>query len=109
MDVSSPQTLTRVSEVVNGRGRERVASAIAAARDLLGMEMAFVSQLTPDEQIYRFVGGDTESFGMSEGHVGASDCAYPTGGSTAASAACRTVRGQSWGRTSTRSWRCSRG
>jgi HD-GYP domain-containing protein (c-di-GMP phosphodiesterase class II) len=76
MDVSSPQTLTRVSEVVNGRGRELVVSAIAAARDLLGMEMAFVSQLTPDEQIYRFVGGDTESFGMSEGHVGASDHGY---------------------------------
>ena len=70
------ETLRRLSEVLDARGRELIDSAIGAARELLGMEMSFVSQLTPDEQIYRFVGGDALSFALPEGHVGAHEHGY---------------------------------
>jgi response regulator RpfG family c-di-GMP phosphodiesterase len=55
------------------KGRGVVNSAVAAARELLGMEMSFVSEFSSDEQIYRFVAGDGESFGLSEGAVADQD------------------------------------
>ncbi len=70
------EALDRVGRVLSARGRELIESAISAARDLLGMEMSFVSELTPDQQIYRFVGGDAESFHLPEGHVGAREHGY---------------------------------
>jgi len=75
-DPAATETLIRFSEVLGARGRGLIDSAIGAARDLLGMEMSFVSQLTPDEQIYRFVGGDAESFQLSDGHVGPHEHGY---------------------------------
>ncbi len=71
-----PEVLLRFSDLLHARGRELIDSAIAAAQDLLGMELSFVSELTPDEQIYRFVGGDGESFGLTGGHVGAREHGY---------------------------------
>ena len=66
----------RLSTVLEGRGRELIESAIAAARELVGMDLAFVSQMTPDEQIYRFVDGDAETFGLPAGHVGRQEHGY---------------------------------
>ena len=76
LDVAPAEALVRFSEVLGARGRALIDSAIGAARDLLGMEMSFVSQLTPDEQIYRFVGGDSASFHLLDGHVGAREHGY---------------------------------
>ena len=59
----------RLAAVLEGRGRALIESAIAAARDLVGMDMSFVSQMTADHQVYRFVAGDAESFHLPEGHV----------------------------------------
>src|SRR5690349_24493113 len=39
----------RLTGVAGARGRELIESAIAAARDLIGMELAFLSEITPDE------------------------------------------------------------
>ncbi len=66
----------RVAPVLEGRGQELIGSAIQAARELLGMELSFVSELTPDEQVYRFVAGDGDSFGLPEGHVSAQEHGY---------------------------------
>ena len=52
MDATA-ETLHRFSEVLGARGRELIDGAICAARELRGMELSFVSQLAPDEQIYR--------------------------------------------------------
>jgi len=75
-DAASAETLRRVAEVLGARGRELVDAAIVAARDLLGMELAFVSQLTADEQIYRYVSGDGSSFGLPQGHVSPQEHGY---------------------------------
>ena len=66
----------RLELVVQRRGRELIRSAIDAARDLVGIELAFVSQMEPDAQTYRFVGGDSASFGLPEGHVAAAEHGY---------------------------------
>jgi HD-GYP domain-containing protein (c-di-GMP phosphodiesterase class II) len=65
-----------VSEVLATRGRALIDSAISAARELLGMEMSFVSELAPDGQVYRFVGGDAASFGLPAGRVTAHEHGY---------------------------------
>ncbi len=66
----------RLALVLEGRGRALIEAAISAARDLVGMDLSFVSQMTPDEQIYRFVAGDAESFGLPEGHVAVQEHGY---------------------------------
>lgn len=75
-DAADDALAERLSLVLEGRGRELIQAAIATARELVGMELSFVSQLTPDEQIYRFVDGDAASFGLPEGHVSEQEHGY---------------------------------
>jgi diguanylate cyclase (GGDEF)-like protein len=44
-----------------------VAEALRAAREELGMEVAYLAELTPTEQVYRELSGDVSSFGL---HIG---------------------------------------
>jgi HD domain-containing protein/GAF domain-containing protein len=41
--------------------------ALAAVRDFLGMDMAFVGEFSDDRQVYRATSGDGASFGVHEG------------------------------------------
>ena len=47
--------------------RHTVESALDAARELLGMDIAYFSEFTDSEQVIRSVSGDASSFGFGEG------------------------------------------
>ncbi len=47
--------------------KRTVASALDAARELLGMEIAYFSEFTDGHQVIRSVHGDSEPFGFGEG------------------------------------------
>jgi HD-GYP domain-containing protein (c-di-GMP phosphodiesterase class II) len=66
----------RLAEVLEHRGLDLIRSAMQAARELVGMELAFVSEMEPDTQTYRYVAGDGDSFGLPEGHVDAAEHGY---------------------------------
>jgi HD domain/GAF domain len=48
-------------------GAPTVERAVDAVREFLGMEVAFIGQITPDSEILRVVRGDADSFGFAEG------------------------------------------
>lgn len=56
----------RLSEVAQSPS---AAAAVDAARELLGVEVAFVAEMTAAEQRIRVLRGDGESFGLDEGTV----------------------------------------
>jgi GAF domain-containing protein len=68
LDVTSARRLTddvvRLREVAHEPTVER---ALAAVRDFLGMDMAFIGEFTDDRQVYRATSGDGASFGIHEG------------------------------------------
>ena len=53
-----------------------VEAAVAAVRDFLAMEVAFVTEFVGDEQFFRFVDGDGRSFGLRAGASLPSDQLY---------------------------------
>ena len=53
-----------------------VEAAVAAARDFLAMEVAFVTEFVGDAQFFRFVDGDGGSFGLNAGESLPSDQLY---------------------------------
>jgi HD-GYP domain-containing protein (c-di-GMP phosphodiesterase class II) len=55
----------RLRDVAQSPSVER---ALDAVRELLGMDVAFVGRITETEQVYDVLRGDTDSFGVSEGH-----------------------------------------
>lgn len=63
--------LSRLSEVASerasGRIPETIERVLEAARDELGMEVAFVSEFAPQRMIFRKLVGEAESFGWQEG------------------------------------------
>jgi signal transduction histidine kinase len=62
--------LTTLSEVVSERASERIPETIErvleAAREELGMEVAFVSEFTQQRMVFRKLAGEAESFGWQE-------------------------------------------
>ena len=46
-----------------------VSRALEAVREFLGMEVAFTAEIVGDELVFRELGGDSKSFGFSEGQA----------------------------------------
>ena len=59
--------LTELAEVASERAPEVVERALAAAREELGMDVAFGSEFTEERMVFRRLVGDAESFGWREG------------------------------------------
>jgi putative nucleotidyltransferase with HDIG domain len=59
--------LYELAEVASKPTPEIVRRALAAAREELGMDVAFVSEFTEDRMVFRKLVGDAESFGLREG------------------------------------------
>ena len=59
--------LAKLSEIASGHTHATVERALAAARQELGMEVAFVSEFAEQHMVFRKIVGDAESFGWREG------------------------------------------
>ena len=59
--------LIKLSEVASERTPDTVERVLAAAKEELGMEVAFVSEFTEQRMIFRKLIGESESFGWQEG------------------------------------------
>ena len=59
--------LTKLSEVASERTPETIAQVLEAAREELGMEVAFASEFSQRQLIFRKLVGESESFGWQEG------------------------------------------
>ena len=59
--------LTGLAEVASETTPDTVERVLIAARETLGMDVAFVSEFADGKQIYRFLDGDAASFGLREG------------------------------------------
>ena len=59
--------LAKLAEVASESTPETVKRALAAAREELGMDVAFVSEFTEECMVFRDLVGDAESFGWREG------------------------------------------
>jgi hypothetical protein len=49
------------------RTTETVERVLVAAREMLGMDVAFVAEFADEQMVFRAFGGDAESFGWEEG------------------------------------------
>src|SRR5215218_2332769 len=58
--------LTTLSEVASERIPETIEWVLEAAREELGMEVAFVSEFTEQRMVFRKLAGEAESFGWKE-------------------------------------------
>ena len=59
--------LTELSEVASEPTPETIERALAAAKETLGMDVAFVSEFSKERMVFRKLVGDAESFGWREG------------------------------------------
>ena len=59
--------LDKLAEVASERDPEIVERALDAAREELGMDIAFASEFTEERMLFRKLVGDAESFGWREG------------------------------------------
>lgn len=64
---SPGRELVRLEEIVLADHRERIDRALEAARELLDMDVAYLSEFADDDQIVRRVCGDSAAFGLSPG------------------------------------------
>jgi response regulator RpfG family c-di-GMP phosphodiesterase len=55
-----------LAEVASESGSGAIERALSAAREVLGMEVAFTSEFVGGKQVYRSVEGDAASFGLRE-------------------------------------------
>ena len=58
--------LDALAAVASERDPEIVERALAAAREELGMDIAFASEFTEERMVFRKLVGDAESFGWRE-------------------------------------------
>jgi putative nucleotidyltransferase with HDIG domain len=63
----SLERLAKLAEVASEGAPEIVERALAAVREELGMDVAFVSEFTEQYMVFRDLVGDAESFGWREG------------------------------------------
>ena len=73
--VGGPSELDALAALAGAEGDEIVERALEIAREMLGMELAYMTQFTAQDQVYRAVDGAGEEFSMDEG------AAYPLEGS----------------------------
>lgn len=62
-------TLDNLAEVASSRSSDTIERALIVAREMLGMEAAFVSEFTDDQMLFRRLSGDAASFGWGEGQA----------------------------------------
>jgi putative nucleotidyltransferase with HDIG domain len=70
MTPERPRRRTSAAElagIFSGGSSRTVEQVLDAAREMLGMEVAFVAEFVDGRLVFRAVGGDAESFGWSEG------------------------------------------
>jgi signal transduction histidine kinase len=63
---SDTRKLAKLSEIASERPHEVIERALAAAKEELGLEVAFVSEFAEQRMIFRKLVGDAESFGWRE-------------------------------------------
>ena len=63
----SLERLAKLAEVASERAPEIIKRALAAAREELGMDVAFVSEFTEQYMVFRDLVGDADSLGWREG------------------------------------------
>jgi GAF domain-containing protein len=61
------EELGALADLATAEEQEIVARALEIAREVLGMDLAYMTQFTADDQVYREVSGEAESFGMEAG------------------------------------------
>ena len=61
--------LVKLTEVASSRSSETIERALVVAREMLGMEVSFVSEFTEDQMLFRKLSGDAASFGWGEGQA----------------------------------------
>lgn len=66
-DALSPSELQRLALLPSEPPVQRIDGAIAFAREATGMELAYLTELAGDEQIYRAAAGESESFDVAVG------------------------------------------
>lgn len=61
--------LAKLSEIASGRAHSVIERALVAAKEELGMEIAFFSEFADERMVFRKLIGDAESFGWREGEA----------------------------------------
>jgi hypothetical protein len=59
--------LAGLIELASERSTETVERVLVAAREMLGMDVAFVAEFAEERMVFRALGGDAESFGWRKG------------------------------------------
>ena len=59
--------LSILADIASTRAADSVEHILATAREVLGMDVSFVSRFTGDEMVFRALDGAAESFGWREG------------------------------------------
>ena len=62
-----PPELVQLAELASRRTPDIIEQVLALARETLDMDVAFVSEFTQDQMLFRALEGDRESFGWREG------------------------------------------
>jgi response regulator RpfG family c-di-GMP phosphodiesterase len=70
---TSTDDLARLREVAQERAVE---NAVDAVREFLGMDVAYATEMTEEEQHFKVLRGDGESFGVGEGTVMPAEATY---------------------------------
>ena len=68
--------LDALAALASAEGDEIVERALAVARDMLGMDLAYMTQFTEQDQVYRAVDGAGDEFSMQEGAAYALEGSY---------------------------------
>jgi GAF domain-containing protein len=61
------EELGALADLASAESDEIVERALAVARDVLGLDLAYMTQFTDDDQVYKGTSGDADGFKMREG------------------------------------------
>lgn len=61
------EAVGELAEVASARSSDTIERTLVVARKMLGMDVAFVSEFTEDQMLFRELSGDAQSFGWQEG------------------------------------------
>ena len=59
--------LNKLAELASDRWSDNIARVLGVTREMLGMEVAFVSEFSDEQMLFRKLNGDAQSFGWHEG------------------------------------------
>lgn len=61
------EELGALADLATAAGEEIVEQALSVAREILGLDLAYMTQFTADDQVYKETAGDAEGFKMKAG------------------------------------------